>query len=1075
MLSPLHISLLGSVSFQRNDKPLADLTAIKAQALLIYLAVTGRPHTRAALAGLLWPDVLETAAHNSLRVTLTQLRQAVGDYIDATRQSIALVREPAIWLDVTEFLEACSRLQSAEAAIEESEYQNLRIGVHLYRGDFMSGFYIPSAELFEEWVVAERTYYARLALDALTRLGAIALQRGSPAPGIEDAQAALNIDPLLEEAHQLLMQLYAHNGQTTLALRQYEACVRLLDEELGVSPAGETVALFEAIRTRTFAVPEQRNGTARLLARNVEDEALRRPRHNLPHQTSAFVGRTAELAALHELIAAPNQRLVTIVAPGGMGKSRLAQEAALAELPNFADGVYFVPLAPLSSANEVVPAIAAAVNYPMQGSEQTPQEQLLDFLHRKELLLVLDNFEHVLESTPLITEILHAAGAVKILVTSRERLALSSESLFRLSGLGLPSEQTSEMVEGADAVTLFVQHARRVKADFTLTATNWPAVARICRLTYGMPLGIVLAASWVSLLTVEEIATEIEQSLDFLEADLRDLPERQRSLASIFEHTWQRLSPAEQEAFMRLTVFRNGFDRQAAQVVAGATTRLLLTLADKALIQPGIPGRYEVHELLRQFGQRMLERTGIVEAAYAAHSRFFLHFVQVLEEDLKGRRQLAALAELEAELDNIRAAWWWALEHQEFELIDGALEPFSLFFTLRGRSREGTQILWQTYEKIGVESAVTLRPRVLVRFCQVQSLHYNPSHLIDQGLALALSQAEARGDPVESAACWFALGRREQLAVCEGQRPDFDQAKHYLQQSLACFRARQDAFYMARTAELIGDCYGFDYATMDLFQAYYAAALEHARQAGSVIDEAHILAGLGWASIDTGHFADAERYYREAEALCGRLPSLDTLMYVKLGRAFVSFLQGSMEAAAHLAQEGMALARDLNATSNESVALFILSLLASIAGESDEARQLAEQSLQSSPVRYFRSYSEWSLAIAHCTQGEYDLAWHYLRLSLQSLRVDSAFSRLLTVAAVLLGRHGDDERTVEVLGAVFSDPRSAHGWMEQWRPLTEMGVHLEFKLGAATFRRLWDRGGMLDTAALANALLDSRP
>jgi tetratricopeptide (TPR) repeat protein len=278
---------------------------------------------------------------------------------------------------------------------------------------------------------------------------------------------------------------------------------------------------------------------------------------------------------------------------------------------------------------------------------------------------------------------------------------------------------------------------------------------------------------------------------------------------------------------------------------------------------------------------------------------------------------------------------------------------------------------------------------------------------------------------------------------------------------------------MARTNELIGDCYGFDYATMDLFQAYYAAALDDARQAGSVIDEAHILAGLGWASIDTGHFADAERHYQEAEALSNRLPSLDTLMYVKLGRAFVSFSQGRMEAAAHLAREGMALAREFNATSNESVALFILSLLASMAGGSDEAHQLAEQSLQSSPVRYFRSYSEWSLAIAHCTQGNHDLAWHYLRLSLQSLRVDSAFSRLLVVAAVLLGQLGDDERAVEVLGAVFSDQRSAHGWMEQWQLLTDMHTDLESKLGAATFRRLWDRGRMLDTAALANALLDA--
>lgn len=1067
----LRISLLGRPSFQLNDKPLLGLTAVKAQALLVYLAVTSRPHTRAALAGLLWPDVLETAAYNSLRGTLAHLRQAVGDYIDATRQTIALATEHPIWLDVTQFVRACSQLQSANANMEEREYQPLRADIHLYRGEFLSGFYVPTAELFEEWVVAERAYYGRLALDALTRLGTLALQRGAFAEGIEDVQAALLLDPLLEESHQLLMQLFAHNGQTTLALRQYEQCVRNLEEGLGVSPAAETVALFESIRTRTFALKEPPARTLQGLAASPDSEAIQRPRHNLSHPATAFVGRTTELAKVAELLAAPNQRLVTIVAPGGMGKTRLAQEAALAHLEQFVDGVYFVPLAPLHDAEELVAAIADAVNYLIQSDQRSPKAQLLDFLGRKELLLVLDNMEHLLDGANLLSEILHAAGGVKILVTSRERIRLASENLFALGGLGLPGDAAS--AESADAVKLFVQHARRIAPDFRLTESNAAGVVAVCRLTFGMPLGIVLAAAWVSLLTVDEIASEIQQSLDFLTADLRDLPERQRSLASVFEYTWQRLLPAERDILMRLAIFSGGFSRQAAQEIAGASLKLLLSLVDKALIQSSAPGRFEVHQLLRQFGQQMLTRAGALASAYAAHSYYFLQLVEGLEEDLKGKRQLAALADIEAELDNIRTAWSWALEHGEYGLISGALESFSLFFTLRGRSHEGTQILWQTYQQLGVESADTLRYRVLVRFCLVQSLHYRPSTLIDQGLELALSQAEARRDQDEIAACWYALGRREQLAVCEGHRPTFDLAKRYLEQSLACFQACHNAFYMARTKELIGDCYGFDYATMDLFQAYYAAALDDARQAGSVIDEAHILAGLGWASIDTGHFADAEGHYQEAEALSSRLPSLDTLMYVKLGRAFVSFLQGRMEAAAHLTREGMVMAREFNATSNESVALFILSLLASMAGESNEARQLAEQSLQSSPVRYFRSYSEWSLAIAHCTQGNHDLAWHYLRLSLQSLRVDSAFSRLLTVAAVLLGQLGDDERAVEVLGAVFSDRRSAQGWMEQWQPLTDMHTCLEAKLGAATFRRLWDRGRMLDTAALANSLLDA--
>ena len=212
-------------------------------------------------------------------------------------------------------------------------------------------------------------------------------------------------------------------------MRQYDECVRLLDQELGVPPADETVALYTAIRARTLSTPLQIAGAENNVSPMSLRETGRRPRHNLPHQTTPFVGRTAELAALDDLLAAPDRRLVTIVAPGGMGKTRLAQEAALAQFEHFDDGIYFVPLAPVSRADELAPAIADAVNYPMQADSRSPQEQLLDFLRRRQMLLVLDNFEHLLEGAALVNDILQAASAVKILVTSRERIRLTSEHI----------------------------------------------------------------------------------------------------------------------------------------------------------------------------------------------------------------------------------------------------------------------------------------------------------------------------------------------------------------------------------------------------------------------------------------------------------------------------------------------------------------------------------------------------------------------------------------------------------------------------------------------------------------------
>jgi predicted ATPase len=958
MLQPLRISTLGDIRFELNDEPVAGLTAVKAQALLIYLAVTGKTHTRVALAGLFWSDVLETAAHNSLRVALTQLRQAVGDYIDATRQTIGLAAAPPLWLDVRQFVQACGRLHNADVDMPESEYQSLRASIHLYRGDFLSGFYVPYADLFEEWVAEERAYTSRLALEALARLGTLALQRGAFAAGIEDVQRALTLDPLLEEAHQLLMQLYAHHGQTTLALRQYEVCVRVLEQELGVAPAAETSALAEAIRTRTLPVAAQ---PPRVLPGGLARsgrETARRVRHNLPHQTTPFVGRTAELAALRDLLAAPDQRLVTIVAPGGMGKSRLAHEAALVQIEHFSDGVYFVPLAPLSHVQELVPAIADAVNYPMQNDPRSPQEQLIDFLRHRELLLVLDNFEHLLDGAHLITEILQAAGGVKILVTSRERIRLSGETIFSLGGLDVPGDAAAETAEESDAVTLFIQCARRIAPDFRLSESNRQAVVQICRLTFGMPLGIVLAAAWVSLLTVDEIAAEIGQSLSFLEADLRDLPERQRSLASVFEYTWQRLPPAEREVFMRLAAFRGGFSRHAAQDVAGASTRLLLSLVEKALIQSSAPGRFEAHELLRQYGQQMLERAGKLEAAYTAHSRYFLSSVQLLEQDLKGRRQLAALAEIEADLDNLRAAWSWALATQDHAGIHGALEALHLYFTLRGRNHEGSQMLWHAYIQLDDTSTSDLRHRVLVRYCllQVRSDSADRVRELDEYLARALAGAEADGEQAEAALCWLARGYLEELAAHALQRPHFERARAYLEEGLVRFDALHDDFYRARLARSIANCHGYDMVTMQQHLAHHAAGLEYARRAGSHVDEVASLGALGWGAVDMGQYAEAERYLREAKELSVELVSPDTVAFVTCGLAYIQFAQGNLDTAGRLAEEGVAIARTFSMSDRESIGLALLGLVTAVTGDSERALQLGEQSLQLGLDRYLRSY-----------------------------------------------------------------------------------------------------------------------
>ena len=323
--------------------------------------------------------------------------------------------------------------------------------------------------------------------------------------------------------------------------------------------------------------------------------------NNLPIQPTPFIGRSAELAALDKLLADPDIRLVTIVGPGGMGKTRLAlavaerlinprRDAPSARLYNdFPNGVFFINLAPLSETSHIVPAVADALNFPLQGGDdRSPQQQLLDYLRQKKLLLLFDNFEHLLDGVELVANILQLAPDVQILATARERLHLRTEQVYPIEGLEFPNWETPEDAEAYTAVQLFLQSARRNQPDFTLhNQDDLTYLARICRTVAGMPLALELAASWVDMLPLAEIAAELQQGLDFLETDMRDMPERHRSIRAAIDYSWQKLDEKEREIFAKLSVFRGGFTREAAKAVADANLRQLARLVGKSLLQGG--------------------------------------------------------------------------------------------------------------------------------------------------------------------------------------------------------------------------------------------------------------------------------------------------------------------------------------------------------------------------------------------------------------------------------------------------------------------------------------------------------
>ncbi len=419
-----------------------------------------------------------------------------------------------------------------------------------------------------------------------------------------------------------------------------------------------------------------------------------KPKVSLPAETTPFVGREDELAEIRQVLM--ETRLLTLTGPGGIGKTRLALKAAKAAAEDFVDGCCFVSLAPIRSVEHLVQTIAEAVKFPL-ATQEDPQHQLLRYLKKKQLFLVMDNFEHLLDGVGIVSGILLAAPEVKILATSREKLNLQSETVLYVGGMGLPSQIKSEDPQNYDAVTLFVQSARKVSPGFHPAPDELGQITNICQTVQGMPLAIELAAAWLNILNVDEIARELDKSLKILVSEVRDAPQRHRSIHAVFDHSWSLLHPTEQEIFMRLSVFRSGFTREAAQQVTGATLQQLAGLVNKSFLSHNPDSdRLEVHELLRQCAQERLE--GTPETSFSAqgtHAAYYAEFMKQRWEDLKGSRQMLALAEIEADIENVRAAWRYYLDQKNVPQIWMFIHGFWQLYWIRGSHHAGMALFSQ--------------------------------------------------------------------------------------------------------------------------------------------------------------------------------------------------------------------------------------------------------------------------------------------------------------------------------------------------------------------------------------------
>lgn len=383
---------------------------------------------------------------------------------------------------------------------------------------------------------------------------------------------------------------------------------------------------------------------------------------NLPAPRTSFVGRTDELASIDRMLDEPDCRLLTLVGPGGVGKTRLALEAAARRIDRYQHGVHFVPLVGVPAPELLASAVAERLQFQVDNAHSAipARDQLVDFLRERAALLVLDNFEHLLDARDLLTQVIEHAPQVELLTTSRERLQVQSEWVLDLDGL--PGGSGNGSAADSAALRLFVDRARHVDGGYELTDSERPHVERVCRLVNGMPLGIELAAAWASTLPCSEIADEIERNIGFLETSMHDVPERHRSLRAAFDQSWRLLADDERRTFSRLAVFRGTFARDAAAAVAGAGLAELHSLVSKSLVRRAGVGRFELHELLRQYAAERLAAEQVeLAAARESHARFYVGMLAERAGALLGAHMMEARDELRVEIDNLRAAAEWAV------------------------------------------------------------------------------------------------------------------------------------------------------------------------------------------------------------------------------------------------------------------------------------------------------------------------------------------------------------------------------------------------------------------------------
>lgn len=836
-MTVLKVRFLGGFELVFDGDPIRMIKTQKAKGLFAYLIMNPKvPLARERVAALFWPDQpIEKAAH-SLRQALSTLRKGIphfDTFCHVDRHQLMCQQIPQLEVDVFQFESACQARQET--------------AVSLYKGAFLEGFHINHSVEYETWLLRQREQWRTQLLTLLEHLANDANQQNRSDDAKKYLTQLIDLDPWHESAYQNLMRLLATQGEFNRALVLFQTLKDRLQDGLAIEPMESSYKLLEKIQA----------------ARE------RQSNRQLPNLLSLFVGREAELQQLERLLMGENGRLITILGSGGVGKSSLALQLARRLEGQFLNGAFYVPLASLNDPHLIPREIATAVKFKAQHNQSFDQ-QLVTFLGNREMLLILDNFEHLLPGRQFVATLLKETNDISIVVTSREPLNLQPEHRIHLVGLPYPThDKTTQNGTPYASFQLFVAQAQKINGAFQPEKYT-EEILTICRLLEGMPLGVELAAAQIETQTVPEILRAISDNFNSLQKDWGDRPDRHHSLHAVFRHAWQQLTNPQQIILGGLSVFRGGFDLTAAREVAQATRQDLNQLLNKSLIhRTGQSAtRYHLHPVVQQYAAEAVA-SSTLDSARLAHASTYLQLVQSFQEnDGYGIENLeSTMQQLELELDNVRQAWRTAVLQTNIPLLAPALISMSKLYAGQSWFREGADIFSWTVEQ--------LAPHFADDHPNEDKIFWGHLNGFTAGLFLYLSEAQtAKAFAERSITILNPLPAMDELAyawnmlgIARLYQGDFAAAIDALETSKQTYAKTNSFGQMLGPLINLGSVYQrigeYEKGLNSLMEAYDISQKSNDRR-GS----AHLLNNIGGILFSMGRLKEATDYFERCNTLC---------------------------------------------------------------------------------------------------------------------------------------------------------------------------------------------------------------